>query len=377
MAGQPLTDSPQLKTVARAKMFVISRTYLAAVLSLSMFAASFSFSFAAAPARSTPSPGVERRHLRPQFTPGQVLRYRISTITTTTSNTTTPIANSEGASQLKQTLLMQLRIDVLSVDPGANGAPATVRLRATYEKASATSETDAYDPDAATLVDQFNALQGRAVEFTIDADGKLSHVAGLDRLLANPVAANTVRTSMSGLSASSQFPREGIVIGQKWNNERALENSPLANLIWRTESTYVRDEPVALPEAAEADAASADAATTNPTAAENATAASAALPAPSSTECAIIVTKVEILRHGPAHGDTTPPDYIHNGLRTSGTWTGNGDSLDSISLATGFVVRSTQTTKQDMDFEIASPSAGSKIHYVGHVETQTEITLLP
>ena len=64
-------------------------------------------------------------------------------------------------------------------------------------------------------------------------------------------------------------------------------------------------------------------------------------------------------------------------MRTSGTWTGTGDSLDSISLATGFVVRSTQTTNQDMDFEIASPSAGSKIHYVGHVETQTEITLLP
>ncbi len=244
MAGQPLTDSPQLKTVARAKMFVISRTSLAAVLSLSMFAAPFSV--AAASARPTPAP-VERRHLRPRFTTGQILRYRISTITTTTSNTTTPIANAEGASQLKQTLLMQLRIDVLSVAPGASGAPATVRLRATYEKASATSETDAYDPDAATLVDQFNALEGRAVEFTIDADGKLSNVAGLDRLLANPVAANTVRTSMSGLSASSQFPREGIIIGQKWTNERPLENSPLANLIWRTESTYVRDEPVALP----------------------------------------------------------------------------------------------------------------------------------
>jgi hypothetical protein len=336
-----------------------------------MFAAPFSV--AAASARPAPAP-VERRHLRPRFTTGQILRYRISTITTTTSNTTTPIANAEGASQLKQTLLMQLRIDVLSVAPGASGAPATVRLRATYEKASATSETDAYDPDAATLVDQFNALEGRAVEFTIDADGKLSNVAGLDRLLANPVAANTVRTSMSGLSASSQFPREGIIIGQKWTNERPLENSPLANLIWRTESTYVRDEPVALPAAAEADAASADAATTKPTAAENATAAP---PAPTRTACAIIVTKVEILRHGSAHADSTPPDYIHNGLRTSGTWTGTGDSLDSISLATGFVVRSTQTTNQDMDFEIASPSAGSKIHYVGHVETQTEITLLP
>jgi hypothetical protein len=357
-------------------MIKIPRARAAFRLALVMFVAFVAA--AAAPALSAPKP-VERRHLRPQFTAGQVLRYRINTVTTTTSNTTTPIANSEGASQLKQTLLMQLRIDVLSVTPGTGtaGASATVRLRATYEKASATSETDAYDPDAATLVDQFNALQGRAVEFTIDSDGKLSHVAGLDRLLANPIAANTVRSSMSGLSASSQFPREGIVIGQKWNNERPLENSPLANLIWRTESTYVRDESVPLAEATDTDASNTPASNPNPSTTAKPEPAAAASDAPHSTECAIIVTKVEILRHGPAHGDATPPDYVHNGLRTSGVWTGSGDSLDSIALSTGFVVRSTQTTKQDMDFEIASPSTGSKIHYVGHVETQTEITLLP
>src|SRR5271156_1386440 len=190
------------------------------------------------------SGAAERLHLRPKFVIGQILRYQITTRTTTTSNTTTPIVNAEGASQLKQTLLMQLRIDVLAVDPGANGAASTVRLRATYEKASATSESDSYDPDAATLVDQFNKLEGRAVEFTIDADGKLSHVAGLDQLLANPVASNTVRSSMAGLSASALFPKEGIVIGQKWTSERPLENTPLAGLTWRTESTYVRDESV-------------------------------------------------------------------------------------------------------------------------------------
>jgi hypothetical protein len=322
------------------------------------------------------SGAAERQHLRPKFAAGQVLRYQITTRTTTTSNTTTPIVNAEGASQLKQTLRMVLRIDVLSVDPAANGATRTVRLRATYEKASATSETDSYDPDAATLVDQFNKLEGRAVEFTLDADGKLSHVAGLDQLLANPVASNTVRSSMSGLSASAQFPQEGIVIGQKWTNERPLENTPLAGLMWRTESTYLRDESVAPPESNDTPASSttdANQATANPS-----TAAAAKIPAAATeTPCAIIVTKFQILRHGPAHGDATPPDYVHNGLRTSGTWTGSGESLDSISLATGFVVRSTQTTKQNMDFEVLSPTTGSKIHYVGQVETQSQIALLP
>jgi hypothetical protein len=317
------------------------------------------------------SGAAERRHLHPQFTAGQILRYQISTHTTTTSDTTTPIVNAEGASQLKQTLMMQLRIDVLAVEPGSNGAIGTVRLRATYEKASATSETDTYDPDAATLVDQFNKLEGRAVEFTIDTDGKLSHVAGLDQLLANPVASNTVRSSMSGLSASAQFPREGIVIGQKWTNERPLENTPLAGLTWRTESTYLRDELVPSLEQNDAPAAADTAA--NPSAPATAKTA----PAANDTACAIIVTKFQILRHGAPHGDATPPDYVHNGLRTSGTWTGSGESLSSISLATGFVVRSTQTTKQNMDFEVVSPTTGSKIHYVGQVETQSQITLLP
>ena len=317
------------------------------------------------------SVAAERLHLRPNFTVGQVLRYQITTRTTTTSNTTTPIVNAESASQLKQTLLMQLRIDVLAVDPGSNGAAGTVRLRATYEKANATSESDSYDPDAATLVDQFDKLEGRAVEFTIDADGKLSHVAGLDQLLANPVASNTVRSSMAGLSASALFPKEGIVIGQKWTNEQPIENTPLAGLTWRTESTYVRDEsiPAQTPDDAAADATPA---TTPSDAVPTTTAAPAA-----ETPCAIIVTKFQIVRHRSEHGDATPPDYVHNGLRTSGTWTGSGESLDSISLATGLIVRSTQTTTQNMDFEVLSPTTGSKIHYVGQVETQSHVILLP
>jgi len=318
------------------------------------------------------SVAAERLHLRPKFTVGQILRYQITTRTTTTSNTTTPIVNAEGASQLKQTLLMQLRIDVLAVDPGANGAPGTVRLRATYEKASATSESDNFDPDAATLVDQFNKLEGRAVEFTIDADGKLSHVAGLDKLLANPVASSTVRSSMAGLSASALFPKEGIVIGQRWTNEQPLENTPLAGLSWRTESTYVRDESVPAPTSN--DAATPDTANTSNKSADTAASGTAST---TDTPCAIIVTKFQIFRHGSEHGDATPPDYVHNGLRTSGTWTGSGQSLDSISLVTGLIVRSTQTTSQNMDFEILSPTTGSKIHYVGQVETESHVTLLP
>jgi hypothetical protein len=293
-----------------------------------------------------------RIHLTPNFTMGESFRYHIESRTTTTGTTTTPIANPEAASQLKQVADLEVRLDVVGVQPAASGVAGATRLRATYEKAGATTETDAYDPAAASLDAQYNNLQGRSVEFTIESDGKISHITGLDEAVSNPSAAAAVRAWINGFSPSANLPAEGIAIGQKWEAERPLENTPLANLLWRTASSYLRDEPCQLP-------------------GQSTTLAS---PGP---VCAVILTSFDILRHGSANADATPEDYRHNGLRTSGTWTGKGQSLDSISLQTGMLLRSTQSSAQKMDFEIVSALSGSKMHYAGQVETQSEITLIP
>jgi len=304
---------------------------------------------------------ANRIHLFPKFTPGETLRYRIETRMTTSGKMTTPIVNPESASQLKQSVNLLLRLDVLDAPPAAaSGVAGSVRLRATYEKSKATSESDAYDPAASSLEDQYDRLEGRTMEFTIEPDGKISGITGIDDALANPSTAATVRSWMNGLSSGAGLPKEGIEIGKKWTTEKPLDGSPLAGLIWRTESTYLRDEPCNAP--------------------SDPSAASGPAPPPANPlgpACAVIVTRFEILRHGSAHGDATPPDYLHNGLRTSGTWTGSGESLDAISLASGMVIRSTQRGTQNMDFEIVSAASGSKLHYVGRVETQSEISLLP
>ncbi len=164
------------------------------------------------------------------------------------------------------------------------------------------------------------------------------------------------------------------MIGQKWTNDRPLDNTPLAGLTFHTESTYVRDESCPTTGAkSDADAVADDAARAN------AAAPAAASPADVALEsvCAVILTQFRIFRPGSAHGDATPDGYLHNGLRTSGTWTGSGQSLDSISLSTGMVVRSTQTGVQDMDFSIVSAASGSKMQYKGHVDSNSEIVLLP
>ncbi len=317
----------------------------------------------AALALRLPSIGAtsQRIHLTPNFTMGESFRYHIESQTTTTGTTTTPIVNPEAAKQLKQVADLEVRLDVVGVQPApaASGAPGAARLRATYEKATAATQTDAYDPAAAALDAQYNNLQGRSVEFTIEADGKISHITGLDEAVSNPSAAAAVRDWITGFSPSANLPPEGIAVGQKWSAERPLENTPLGNLLWRTSSSYLRDEACELPGQSTSAAPAGH---------------SAASPAPL---CAVILTSFDILRRGSANADATPEDYRHNGLRTSGTWTGKGETLSTISLQTGMLLRSTQTSTQKMDFEIVSALSGSKIHYAGQVETQSEITLVP
>jgi hypothetical protein len=318
----------------------------------------------------------QRIHLTPSFTMGESFRYHIESQTLTTGTTTTPIANPEAAKQLKQVADLEVRLDVVGVQPAANGTTGAARLRATYEKATAATQTDAYDPAAAALDAQYNNLQGRSVEFTIEADGKISHITGLDEAVSNPSTAAAMRDWITGFSPSANLPPEGIAIGQKWSAERPLENTPLGNLLWRTSSSYLRDEACELPGQSRSAAQNPDEATAGPsTGTPTAPVKHAA--ASSGPLCGVILTSFDILRRGSENADATPEDYRHNGLRTSGTWTGKGERLDTISLQTGMLLRSTQTSTQKMDFEIVSAISGSKIHYAGQVETQSEITLVP
>ena len=331
----------------------------------------------------------QRVHLLPQFKPGDSLRYQIESQMTSAGTTTTPIVNPEGATQVKQSVSIILRLDVLEVQAAASGpasssepkaarpanrAPATnavsapMRIRATYEKSSATSESDAYDPTSASLADQYNRLEGRSMEFTLEPDGRIVDIKGLEDMLSNPSAAQTVRTWMAGLSSSAGFPQQGIEIGQKWSREQPLTGVPLDRLFWHTEADYLRNEvcPENIPLSSETTAAP------TPEVASQA-------PSGNSPTCATILTQFTITRHGShnPHADDTPDDYRHNSLRTSGTWTGSGESLDSISLATCRMIRSTQSSSQDLDFAITSTNTGSRMTYKGKIETRTEIVLLP
>ena len=184
-----------------------------------------------------------RVRLFPKYTPGQTLRYQIETRTNSNGKMETPIENPEAASKSKQTVSLILRLDILNPLPANNDPPGSVRIRATYEKSSATFESDAYDPASSKITDQYKNLEGRSLEYVMEPDGQLAHFAGLDDLLANRSVAENIHSWMNGLSSAARIPKDGIEVGQKWSSERPMEGVALGGLIWRNQSNYLRDEP--------------------------------------------------------------------------------------------------------------------------------------
>lgn len=297
-----------------------------------------------------------RLQLTPKFSVGQVLRYRIESSTKSTGKTTSPIANPEGGSQSNQAIHMQVRLEVLSVAPDRQ-----VRLRAVYEKSSAESESDALDLTANSFTARFNRLEGRTFEFTLAPGGEVTKVQDMTAAVSGQsIAAVTPELAwLQDVVSAANLPKNGIALGQKWKTDTPIPGALLAGLASHVESTYLRDEPCG----------GAVAANTSGDDPESQSAPAG--------DCAVFLSQVEISRPGSAHSDATPEDFRHNGLRTSGTWTGSGETLNSISLSTGLLLSSTQSMTENMDYQVTSASTGSTVHHTGKSQSQTQITQIP
>jgi hypothetical protein len=120
-------------------------------------------------------------------------------------------------------------------------------------------------------------------------------------------------------------------------------------MIWRSTSTYLRNEPCWPAEPARSSA--------------------------SSELCAVILTHQSVLPQKQLR-DPTPEDYRRNGLRTSGRWSGAGESLSYVSLRTHSAVSVTQDGSQQIDFTVTN-SSGRSIRYAGTIETHSRVALIP
>ena len=299
----------------------------------------------------------QRVQLIPQYSAGQVLRYSIQLRMKTTAQANGPIVDPEGATQFANSISVVLRLDVLSAAQGKDG---TVRMRATYESVAASSKSNSYDPDAEALEKQYEKLQGRSIEFTVNPGGKITNVTGLEEIITDPARAAEVNQWLSQITLGASVPRKGIAIGEKWSSSQMVAGAPLDGVVWHSRSTYQSDEPCAVP-GAKLDS---NAGAPNPTPSS-----------PVPQECAIIVTRVETSQ---SKGDDRTPDaYKKNGLRTAGEWKSTGETLTAISLRTGMVMSVTQSGTTHMDVTITAAATGNHVRYTGDTQSEAEITLLP
>jgi hypothetical protein len=325
-----------VSSVPRNAVFRTSIWWLGALFCLSALALSASAS--------------KRIRVALRYVPGDALRYRIESRTTTSGKITTPILNPEGARQSILSMRLLVRLDVL--DPPAGAAPGAVRFRATYEECHVEFQSDAFDPAEPSPSAPYAHLQGRSLDFTVEPGGNLADLKGLEDLFPDPAQARATLSWFDALSLSSRFPATGIEIGQRWKSERQIDGAPVSDLIWRAESGYLRDEPCPLDTGATNQASAAD-------------------------NCVAILTHFTISRRGSPSSDATPDDYLHSGLRVSGEWTGSGERLDSISVSRGVLIRSTQSSDQQMDYRITRAATGASIHNQSHVQFQSEASLVP
>ena len=270
---------------------------------------------------------------------------------TTTDTSRSGIASDpQGPSSLAVVWNAKVRIEVLPADPGT---PGGIRLRTTYEKSTASVTSDTFDPAASETSEQYHKLEGKVVEFTLDAGGKVKYVAGLEGISDSEKAAQSAREWIAQLSASAGAPPGGVSVGQTWSSEQPADTLPIAGLVWRTDSQYLRNESCHPP---------------NP---DVPTAADSAANSYTPPDCAVILANLKLVRSKAAR-DPTPPDFRKNGVQSAGKWSGSAQSLLYVSLASGMVVSVTQTGTEQMDVTLTS-NHNTSMHYAGTISTRSQV----
>jgi hypothetical protein len=294
------------------------------------------------PPRNDPA---DRVRLQPRLVPGQTLRYRVSFETSGNTSQTGLIRGTQGPARMNLLWNATVRLDISAAD----SATGSVRLRSTYEQSAAVVRTSAFDPRVEEIERRYAQLAGQSVEFILGPDGRVSSVRGLENVVTDEQLRLGVQQWITQLT--SAVPAAGVFPGQKWTSVQPAD-LPLAGLSWRTDSTYLRNEPCSMQVVESA-------------------------PHAAPQGCAVLLARLALVTTS-AVRDPTPDSYRLNGLRTGGRWTGTGESLIYVSLRSGWVVSATQESSEEMDVTIVSESVSNpgSLRYHGLVHTRSQILLV-
>jgi hypothetical protein len=297
-----------------------------------------------------------RVSLSPRFVAGQTFRYEMEFETTTNTSRSGLVSDPQGPTTLVVDWNASVRMEVLDADASA---PGGIRLRTTYEKSTASVRSDTFDPAAADTEEQYKKLAGKVVELTLDAAGKVKYIAGIEGIVDSEKASQSARDWVAQLSASAGAPPGGVSVGQTWISEQPADSLPIAGLVWRTESEYLRNEACH---------------PTNPDVPATPGPANSAENEHAAADCAVILANLSLVSPK-AVRDPTPPEFRKNGVQTAGKWSGSAQSLLYVSLASGLVVSVTQTGKEEMDVKFIS-NRNTSMRYAGSISSRSHVTLV-
>ncbi len=299
-------------------------------------------------------PANDRVILSPKLVAGQVLTYQIAHHANKSATTKSTVATStpQSPSGTEANVRALLRLEVIAAE--RQGSRAAVHARSYFQVLNSATHLTA-PRDLPTQPDQVQRQdpKGVSIEFSIEQDGRIDHIKGLDLLF--PEQQQAWKEWVARFAASAALPEGGIRIGQKWKTEEPESSpAPIAKLTWLRESTYLRDELCHISElTVEGDVA-------------------AAHPQQVPETCAVIETTAT-LKQRSSIKDATPEDYKLHQLLTSGTASGGNKTLLFVSTQTGLLVRSSDHADQKMSVTIAKADNSNRVHYDINAKSDTEI----
>jgi hypothetical protein len=194
----------------------------------------------------------------------------------------------------------------------------------------------------------------KVVELFVARDGTASDMKGItDLTVTEQFAWNAW---LNRFSSSMTFPKSGVRPSQRWkSSENEASPAPIAGLSWEQKYEYVKQESCDTKIPVRGNSGSFRTMTDT---------------------CAVILVHAR-LRQRTSPQNTTPEDYRHRSLTTSGTATGTNETILYISTTTGLLVHSSEDAQQSMDVTVSLADGSNKIRYMISAKSRSQIELLP
>lgn len=272
----------------------------------------------------------------PQWKPGETFVYLVHQMINRNVQARSVLALPDTPTEASFNVRGLLQVDVLG--SGSSSAAGEIRLRTWF--LALNSEMGAIRKGKKPNGEARVPAEGKEVECTLQPDGQISDLSGLEKLaLEQQDAWREWAAQFTAAFVATQVKRKR---GDKWSGEE-LETSPspIDELRWQKKSQYVHDESCS---SVQFDAVG------------------NLQRGKSSESCAVILTDAT-LRQKSSPQDATPQDYKLRGLQTRGTAKGSNETILYISRKTGMLMRAAQEAKQQMDVIILETNGGSQVHY--------------